>query len=145
MPMCSHDSHQVSACERLEGTFTGEWWKGQGRRWKISCWFIQFDWSHEEKVMGEKCLWFNHRVRTTDLVSTCMNTHRYYEDIQSTHSQQIAHQCECCRGDLNPVSTAGVSMTPVGNRRDVSTCFKASLWSGWFVCSDKATQFKLMF
>lgn len=34
--------------------------------------FVQFDWSHEVKVTGEKCL-LMHTVWTTDHVSTCTN------------------------------------------------------------------------
>lgn len=60
------------------------WWEVEGyveietegrrkKKQKTSCWFVQFDWSHEEKVTGEKCL-LMHTVWTVDLVSTRTNT-----------------------------------------------------------------------
>lgn len=131
--------HQRWASERLKGKLRGEWdietEGGRLGRWwekKTSCWFVQFDWSHEGEVTGETCL-LMHTVWTTDLVSTCTNAHT---DIGLGHPEMstllskwhVIVTVAVVTGNMNDLShvhTAGISTTPEGNRRRMSwlSCF----------------------
>lgn len=77
--LCHWTNMSFCSTERLKGKF-----RRQVRSWEM--WgdekaddkekpqrqFVQFDWSHEVKVTGEKCL-LMHTVWTADRVSTCTN------------------------------------------------------------------------
>lgn len=80
------------------GGWRGDCWVGDET---TSCWFVQFNWSHEEKVTGDKCL-LMHTVWTADLVSACTNTHRY-QGVRPSRAERAARQMtrqhDCCLGD----------------------------------------------